>query len=106
MISAMPTELTPAQIRFLRGRAHALKALLQVGNNGVTDALAAEVDLALEHHELIKIKVSGEDRRDRDAMIADLLTRADASLVQRIGHTAVLYRPGRDDRRRIALPRA
>ncbi|WP_460763932.1 ribosome assembly RNA-binding protein YhbY [Lysobacter fragariae] len=101
----MPTVLTSAQTRFLRGQAHDLKAMLQVGGKGITDALVAEVDLALEHHELIKIKVAAEDREARDAMIDQIAERAEAALVQRIGHTAVLYRPSKD-KRHIVLPRA
>lgn len=100
----MPTDLTPAQTRFLRGQAHDLKAMLQVGGKGLSDTLVAEVDLALEHHELIKIKVGAEDREARDAMIAELVERTDAALVQRIGHTAVLYRASRE-KRQIVLPR-
>jgi RNA-binding protein len=100
----MPTVLTAAQTRFLRGQAHDLKAMLQVGGKGITEALVAEVDLALEHHELIKIKVAAGEREERDAMIGDLAARTDAALVQRIGHTAVLYRPSRD-KRQIVLPR-
>ena len=53
----MPIALTNAQTRFLRGHAHELKAMLQVGGKGITDALVAEVAFALEQHELIKIKV-------------------------------------------------
>lgn len=101
----MPTLLTSAQTRFLRGQAHDLKAMLQVGGKGVTDALVAEIDLALEHHELIKVKVGAEDRDARDTLIADLAERTGAALVQRIGHTAVLYRPSKD-KRQIVLPRA
>ena len=100
----MPIALTNAQIRFLRGQAHDLKAMLQVGGKGITDALAAEVDLALEHHELIKVKVAAADRELRDAMIADLAERTEAALVQRIGHTAVFYRPSKE-KRQIVLPR-
>lgn len=101
----MPTLLTSAQTRFLRGQAHDLKAMLQVGGKGVTEALVAEVDLALEHHELIKVKVGAEDREARDALIADIAERTGSALVQRIGHTAVLYRPSKD-KRQIVLPRA
>jgi RNA-binding protein len=101
----MQTVLTAAQTRFLRGQAHDLRAMLQVGGKGVTDALVAEVDLALEHHELIKVKVGAEDRDARDAMIDDIAQRTGAALVQRIGHTAILYRPSKD-RRQIVLPRA
>ena len=105
MTTPMTTVLTRAQSRFPRGQAHDLKAMLQVGGKGISDALVAEVDAALEHHELIKVKVAGEDREARDAMIGALADRVGAALVQRIGHTAVLYRPSKD-RRQIVLPRA
>ena len=105
-MSATPKalSLTNAQTRFLRGQAHELRAMLQVGGKGITDALVAEVGNALEQHELIKVKVAAEDRELRDAMIGELADRAGAALVQRIGHTAVLYRPSRD-KRQIVLPR-
>jgi RNA-binding protein len=101
----MPTTLTNAQNRFLRGQAHGLKAMLQIGAKGVTDAVVAEVDGALEHHELIKVKVAAEDRDARDVMIDELAERIGAALVQRIGNIAVLYRPSKD-KRQIVLPRA
>jgi RNA-binding protein len=101
----MPTTLTSAPNRFLRGQAHGLKAILQVGARGVTDAVAAELDGALEHHELVKVKVAAEDREARDAVIAELVERSEAALVQRIGNVAVLYRQSRD-KRQIVLPRA
>ncbi len=105
MIDRMTATLTNTQMRFLRGQAHDLKAMLQVGGKGITDALAAEVDAALEHHELIKIKVVADDRELRDQMIADLATRTGAALVQRIGHVAVFYRAS-TEQRHIVLPRA
>ena len=101
----MSTVLTAAQNRFLRGQAHDLKAMLQVGGKGVTDALVSEIDGALEHHELIKIKVAAADRDERDQLIARIAERSGAALVQRIGHVAVLYRPSKD-KRQIVLPRA
>ena len=104
-VTSMSTTLTSAQTRFLRGQAHDLRAMLQVGGKGVTEALIAEIDLALEHHELIKVKVAAEDREARDAMIGEIAERVGAALVQRIGHTAVLYRPSKD-KRQIVLPRA
>jgi RNA-binding protein len=87
-----------------RGQAHGLKAILQVGGKGISKTLVDEVSGALEHHELIKVKVAAEDREARDALIDDLVRRTDSSLVQRIGHTAVLYRPSQDHRQ-IVLPR-
>lgn len=104
-IQRMPIVLTAAQNRFLRGQAHGLKAMLQVGGKGVTDAVVAEVAAALEHHELIKVKIAATDREARDAIIEALIGRSDAALVQRIGHVAILYRPS-EDHRRIVLPRS
>ncbi|MEJ7747039.1 MAG: ribosome assembly RNA-binding protein YhbY [Luteimonas sp.] len=101
----MPTVLTSAQTRFLRGQAHELKAMLQIGAKGVTPAVIAEVDEALEIHELIKVKVGAEDREARDTMIGELANKLGAALVQRIGHVAILYRQSKD-KRQIVLPRA
>ncbi|WP_166206465.1 ribosome assembly RNA-binding protein YhbY [Cognatiluteimonas telluris] len=100
----MSLSLTNAQTRFLRGQAHGLKAMLQVGGKGISPALVQEVDAALEHHELIKVKVAAEDREARDALIDELVARCGAALVQRIGHVAVLYKPSQDHRQ-IVLPR-
>ncbi|MBE2211307.1 MAG: ribosome assembly RNA-binding protein YhbY [Xanthomonadaceae bacterium] len=97
--------LTSAQTRFLRGQAHELKALMQIGGKGVSDGVIAELNQLLEDHELVKVKVGAADRESRDAMIQQLAERTDAALVQRIGHTAVLYRPSQD-KRHIVLPRA
>src|SRR5690606_38250502 len=101
----MSAVLTAAQTRFLRSQAHGLKALMQVGGKGVTPALLAELDAVLERHELVKVKVAAEDREARDAMIAELAAQTGAALVQRIGHTATLYRPSRE-KPGIVLPRA
>ena len=101
----MSPALTPAQIRFLRGVAHDLKPLLQLGGKGLTPAFLAELDAGLEQHELVKVKVAGDDRDARYAVVAELVVVTRSSLVQRIGHVAVLYRPAQD-KRRIVLPRA
>jgi RNA-binding protein len=100
----MSTALTSSQSRFLRGHAHDLKALLQIGAKGLTPAFLAELDAVLEQHELVKIKIGAEDRETRDAMIAEIVDKSGAGLVQRIGHVAVLYRPSKDHRQ-IVLPR-
>ena len=100
----MSTTLTSTQSRVLRGQAHDLKALLQIGAKGLTPAFVAELDAVLEQHELVKVKVGSEDRDARDAMIAEIAQKTDSALVQRIGHVAVLYRPSKDHRQ-IVLPR-
>ena len=100
----MSIVLTSAQNRFLRGIAHDLKALLQIGGKGVTPAFLAELDEVLERHELVKVKVAAEDREARDTLIDELVQASGAALVQRIGHVAVLYRPAKE-KRQIVLPR-
>lgn len=97
--------LTAAQTRFLRGQAHGLKAMLQIGGKGVTPSVVTEVGQALEDHELIKVKVAADDREARSALVEALIAGTGAALVQRIGHTAVLYRPSRE-KRQVVLPRA
>lgn len=100
----MATALSTTQKRYLRGLAHPLKPVILVGAKGVSDALVAELDGALEHHELLKVKFAAEDRETRDAWVAELTERAGAALVQRIGNTAVLYRRSKD-KPQITLPR-
>ncbi len=100
----MSIVLTSAQNRFLRGVAHDLKALLQIGGKGVTPAFLAELDEVLERHELVKVKIAAEDRDARDVMIEELAKASGSALVQRIGNVAVLYRPAKE-KRQIVLPR-
>jgi len=92
----MSTALSNPQKRYLRGLAHDLKPIVMVGAKGVTASLIAELELALEQHELVKVKVAAEDRETRDAWIAELAEKSSADLVSRIGHTAVLYRRSKD----------
>lgn len=84
--------LTEPQKRYLRGLAHKLKPVVMLGNAGLSEGVANELDLSLEHHELIKVRVSAEDRETRDALIQALCESARCELVQRIGHIAILYR--------------
>ncbi len=74
-----------------------------MGNAGVTDGVVAETARALHDHELIKVRLPGKDREDRDAALAELAGRTDSMMITRIGHVAVLYRP-RKDLPRIVIP--
>lgn len=89
----MPVTLTPRERQKLKARAHALEPVVQVGQAGVTDQVAKELDRALTAHELIKVKVPAADRDEREALCEDILTRADAAEVQRVGKVLVLFRP-------------
>ncbi len=84
--------LTNPQKRHLKALAHHRKPVVIIGDNGITPAVIHEILLALDHHELIKIRVNAEDRQAREAMIAEICAATDAALVQRIGHIATLFR--------------
>lgn len=84
--------LSENDTRALRAAAHKLKPIVLIGKAGVTEAVLTELNIALDHHELIKIKVPGEDREARRAAIESVAAQSDAQLVQVIGHIAVLYR--------------
>ncbi len=96
--------LSGAQRKYLRGLAHGLKPVVQVGKSGITESLLASLEEALTSHELIKLKFVDhkEQRRELSAEIAE---RTDSEQVAMIGHVAVLYRPSREpEGRRIRLP--
>jgi RNA-binding protein len=84
--------LSEKQRRHLRGVAHPLKPVIMIGNAGLTDGVVAETERALHDHELLKVKLRGADRADRDAMLATLAQRTASELVHRIGHVGVLYK--------------
>ncbi len=64
-----------------------------VGDRGLDEAVIAEIERSLQAHELIKIRVSGAERRDREQMLLALCARLDAAPVQHIGKILVVYRP-------------
>ena len=95
--------LTTTQRKHLRSLAHHLKPVITIGVKGLTDAVVEETQRALEHHQLMKIKVVSDNREQRNALILDLCSRIEATLVAKIGMTATLYRPDPDEPR-ITLP--
>lgn len=80
------------QKKQLRARAHALKPVVITGQAGLSPAVLNEIGLALEHHELIKVRVNAEDREMRKEMAQHICTELSAELVQAIGHIVTLYR--------------
>jgi RNA-binding protein len=69
-----------------------LKVLVQVGSAGVSDALLGELEQTLLDHELVKIRVAADDRRERRRIIEALCRDSSSELVQTIGHTAVIFK--------------
>jgi RNA-binding protein len=83
--------VNPIEKKQLRANAHALKPVVMIGQSGLTDAVLAEVELALNSHELIKVKIRAE--RDERKLISEKMCMATgAELIQAIGQIVVLYR--------------
>ena len=92
--------LTAKQRQFLRGLAHPLSPVVRVGKGGVSEPVVAETKKALASHELIKVRIDGEER---EALAEKLATATGAEVAGVIGKTAILYRQ-REDKPRIKLP--
>ncbi|EDL51014.1 Predicted RNA-binding protein [Vibrio mediterranei AK1] len=95
--------LSTKQKQHLKGLAHALKPVVLLGANGLTEAVLAEIKIALDHHELIKVKVASEDRETKLLIIDAIVRETKAEKVQVIGKTLVLYR--QSEQKKIELPR-
>ncbi|MBU1311122.1 ribosome assembly RNA-binding protein YhbY [Rheinheimera muenzenbergensis] len=95
--------LTNKQKQFLKAKAHELKPVVLLGGNGLTEGVVAEIDNALNFHELIKVKVPTEDREQKVLIMDAIIRETKADKVQVIGKTLVLFRQGED--KKITLPR-
>ena len=95
--------LSTKQKQHLKGLAHSLKPVVLLGANGLTEAVLAEIEIALDHHELIKVKVASEDRETKNLIIEAIIRETKAEKVQVIGKTLVLFRQSQE--RKIELPR-
>lgn len=100
------SELTPAQRRDLRARAHHLSPVASVASNGLSPAVLAEIERALQAHELIKVRVYGTERDERDALMKELCTALGAAPVQHIGNILIVWRERREEERAAAAPAA
>lgn len=84
----MKSELKQA----LKAKAHALKPVILLGAKGLTSAVLEETEIALQAHELIKIKLTGVERNGRKTVAQDICSQLKAELIQLIGTIAVIYR--------------
>jgi len=97
-------ELTGKQRRRLRALGHHLDPVLQVGQDGVSDAVVSQADAQLDAHELIKVKIGESSPQDRHEAADMLAARTQAQVAQVLGRTVLLYRQ-RKDKPQIVLPR-
>lgn len=89
-------KLTPAERSALRAEAHALNPVVLIGEAGMTPAVLKEIDLSLNAHGLIKVRVAGDDRDARIEMYETICDKLGAAPVQHIGKLLVLYRPKKE----------
>lgn len=95
--------LNKEQKKYLRTLAHDLNTIIWIGQQGITASLMAEINTALDHHELIKLKIHAGDRRLREQAAQEICRQAGAEPVQKIVSVMVLYRRNREDPK-ISLP--
>lgn len=100
----MENTLTGDDIRYLKALAHHLKPVVMLGNQGLTPAVLREIAINLDAHELIKVKIQGADRDERDAVLKQICKELDAQAVQHIGKLLILWREGKKPK--ISLPSA
>lgn len=95
--------LTNKQKQYLKGLAHPLKPVVQLGGNGFTEGVLAEIESALAHHELIKVKVPSEDREEKKLIMDAIIRETGAEKLQVIGHTLIMFKASEESK--IDLPR-
>ncbi|WP_368640248.1 YhbY family RNA-binding protein [Castellaniella ginsengisoli] len=86
-------ELTSQQRSALRAAAHPLHPVVLIGDRGLTAAVLEEIDRTLAAHELIKIRVAGAERDERDAMLTEICETLSCAAVHHLGKTLIIYRP-------------
>ncbi len=89
-------QLSSDERRALRARAHTLSPVVSISENGVTDAVIREIEVNLKAHELIKIRVYGDSRENREAYLEKICQELGAATVQHIGKLLVIFRPNPD----------
>ena len=95
--------LNKKQIQHVKGLTHSLKPVVLLGNNGLTEAVVAEIDFALNHHELIKVKINTEDRETKALIVEAICRETNATKIQVIGKTLVIYRQSPE--KKIHIPK-
>jgi RNA-binding protein len=83
--------------KYLKGQAHHLKQVVQIGSNGVTEKLIKEVLQALKAHELIKIQVQHDEKEVRQQLAIEVCEKTEAEFVQLIGKQAIIFKQAETD---------
>ncbi|MDZ4252910.1 MAG: YhbY family RNA-binding protein [Sulfuritalea sp.] len=91
------TQLSPIQRRALRAAAHHLNPVVSISQKGLTPSVLTEIDRCLKAHELIKLRLYGIERENREALFAEICSALDCAEVQHIGNLLVLWRENPKD---------
>lgn len=94
--------LTGKQKNYLRGIAHSKNPIVTIGGKGLTEAVMNEIELALDQHELLKIKLPTNSKAEKTALLAQITAQSNSEPVQLIGRVVVIYRA--TDEHKITLP--
>ena len=98
-------QLSADQCRHLRSLAHHLNPVVMIGSNGLTGSVMREIAVNLDAHELIKIRVLGDDREARVQYMEQICTELGACPVQHLGKLLLIFRPSNTDKPKIVLPK-
>ncbi len=96
--------LSKTQIRFLKSQAHHLKPVVMIGTQGLTENVQKEINLALDSHELIKVKLAQLPNHEQEKIIKTITEEQNAFFVQKIGRLAIFYRENKE-KKRYKLPK-
>ena len=94
-------DITAAQRRSLRARAHSLKPVVSISQKGLSESVMKEIGACLDSHELIKIRVYSDEREEREHLLSEICEHHSAAPVQHIGKLLVIWRPAPEQ----ALPK-
>ena len=89
--------LSNKQKKFLKGVAHHMRPLVQVGKNGCTESLVKELDNVISSHELVKVKIMSDDQQDFKTLADELEKAINAEMIHKVGHTALFFRQKDED---------
>lgn len=98
------TQLSPTQRRALRAAAHHLNPVVSISQKGLTPSVLAEIDRCLKAHELIKLRLYGIEREDREALFTEICTALNCAEVQHIGNLLVLWRANLEQKAKESAP--
>lgn len=99
----MKTKLNQTQRKYLKALAHNKNPVVSIGNKGLTEAVTGEIKVALDHHELIKIKLPAGEKAMRNEMLERICVSCNAGMVTLIGRIGVIFKAAKDSR--ITLPK-